>query len=110
MKIKKGKKYICIITDHGTLIIRRIGGKGSKKKYNKEKQKLCKIDIQADRDNLKLEGNFQWGYPSKISKKYEGVKGKPLDTIPKVEEKPKLIMKRYKSEGDINTVHLKGKV
>ena len=34
------------------------------------------------RNDLKLEGNFQLGYHSKINKKYEAVDGKPLAIIP----------------------------
>ena len=58
-----------------------MGSRNSKKKYNKEgeNQKLCKI-------GLKLEGNFQLGYHSKINKKYEAVDGKPLAIIPEEEE------------------------
>ena len=65
-----------------------MGCKGSKKKYNKEgeNQKLCKIGLGVGRNDLKLEGNFQLGYHSKINKKYEAVDGKPLATIPEEEE------------------------
>ena len=38
------------------------------------------------RNDLKLEGNFQLGYHSKINKKYEAVDGKPLAIIPEEEE------------------------
>ena len=41
------------------------------------------------RNELKLEGNFQLGYHSKIKKKYEPVEpvdGKPLASIPEEEE------------------------
>ena len=62
-----------------------MGCKGSKRKLNKEgeKQKLCKIGLAVGRNDLKLEGNFQCGYHSKINKKYEAVDGKPLPVIPK---------------------------
>ena len=68
-----------------------MGCRTSKKKYNKEgeKQKLCKIGLGVGRNDLKLEGNFQLGYHSKIYKKYqpaEPVDGKPLAIIPKEEE------------------------
>ena len=65
-----------------------MGCKGSKKKYNKEgeNQKLCKIGLGVGRNDLKLEGNFQCGYHSKINKKYKAVDGKPLVTIPEEEE------------------------
>ena len=57
-----------------------MGCKGSKRKLNKEgeKQKLCKIGLGVGRNELKLEGNFQIGYHSKIYKKYEAVDGNPL--------------------------------
>ena len=66
-----------------------MGCRNSKKKYNKEgeNQKLCKIGLGVGRNDLKLEGNFQLGYHSKINKKYEAVKdGKPLAVIPEEEE------------------------
>ena len=65
-----------------------MGSKHSKKKYNKEgqKQKICKVGLSLGRNNLKLEGNFQLGYHSKIDKKYEAVDGKPLAIIPEEEE------------------------
>ena len=58
-----------------------MGCKGSKRKLNKEgeKQKLCKIGLGLGRNDLKVEGNFQLGYHSKIYKKYETVDGKPPD-------------------------------
>ena len=64
-----------------------MGCKGSKRKLNKEgeKQKLCKIGLAVGRNDLKLEGNFQCGYHSKINKKYEAVDGKPLPPIPEEE-------------------------
>ena len=65
-----------------------MGSRHSKKKYNKEgeNQKLCKIGLGVGRNDLKLEGNFQCGYHSKIKKKDETVDGKPLATIPEEEE------------------------
>ena len=64
-----------------------MGCRTSKKRYNKEgeNQKLCKIGLGVGRNELKLEGNFQLGYHSKIYKKYqpaEPVDGKPLTSIP----------------------------
>ena len=61
-----------------------MGCRTSKKRYNKEgeNQKLCKIGLGVGRNDLKLEGNFQLGYHSKINKKYEAVDGKPLAVIP----------------------------
>ena len=38
------------------------------------------------RNDLKLEGNFQLGYHSKINKKYEAVDGNPLTPIPEEQE------------------------
>ena len=60
----------------------------SKKKYNKEgeKQKMCKVGLSLGRNDLKLEGNFQVGYLSKIDKKYEPVDGKPLAILPEIPE------------------------
>ena len=65
-----------------------MGSRNSKKKYNKEgeNQKLCKIGLGVGRNDLKLEGNFQCGYHSKINKKYEAVDSKPLPVIPEEEE------------------------
>ena len=65
-----------------------MGSKHSKKKYNKEgqKQKMCKVGLSLGRNDLKLEGNFQLGYHSKIDKKYEAVDGEPLAIIPEEEE------------------------
>ena len=65
-----------------------MGSRHSKKKYNKEgqKQKMCKIGLSFGRNDLKLEGNFQLGYHSKIDKKYDPVDGKPLASIPEEEE------------------------
>ena len=65
-----------------------MGCRTSKKRYNKEgeNQKLCKIGLGVGRNDLKLEGNFQLGYHSKINKKYEPVDGKPLAIIPEEEE------------------------
>ena len=39
------------------------------------------------RNNLKVEGNFQFGYHSEIHKKYEAADGKLLPIIPEEEEK-----------------------
>ena len=65
-----------------------MGSRHSKKKYNKEgqKQKMCKVGLSLGRNDLKLEGNFQLGYHSKIGKKYEAVDGKPLAIILEEEE------------------------
>ena len=65
-----------------------MGCRNSKKKYNKEgeKQKMCKVGLSLGRNDLKLEGNFQLGYHSKIDKKYEAVDGKPLAILPEIRE------------------------
>ena len=58
-----------------------MGSRPSKRKYNKEghKQKLCKIGLSLGRNQLKVEGNFQFGYHSEIDKKYEAVDAKFID-------------------------------
>ena len=64
-----------------------MGSRHSKKKYNEgEKQKMCKAGLSLGRNDLKLEGNFQLGYHSKINKKYEAVDGKPLAILPEIPE------------------------
>ena len=65
-----------------------MGCRTSKKRYNKEgeNQKLCKIGLGVGRNELKLEGNFQLGFHSKIYKKYQPVDGKPLAVIPEEQE------------------------
>ena len=57
-----------------------MGSRHSKRKYNEEghKQKLCKIGLSLGRNQLKVEGNFQFGYHSEIDKKYEAVDAKFL--------------------------------
>ena len=76
-----------------------MGCRTSKKKYNKEgeNQKLCKIGLGVGRNDLKLEGNFQLGYHSKINKKYEAVDGKPLAVIP-VDGKPLAVIPEEEEE------------
>ena len=49
-------------------------------------RKMCKVGLSLGRNDLKLEGNFQLGYHSKIDKKYEAVDGKPLDILPEIPE------------------------
>ena len=65
-----------------------MGSRNSKKKYNKEgeNQKIFKAGLGLGRNDLKVEGNFQLGYHSKINKKYESVDGKPLAIIPEEEQ------------------------
>ena len=65
-----------------------MGSRHSKRKYNKEghKQKMCKIGLSLGRNQLKVEGNFQFGYHSEIDKKYEAVDAKSLAIIPQEEE------------------------
>ena len=70
-----------------------MGCRSSKKKYNKEgeNQKICKIGLGLGRNDLKLEGNFQLGYHSKINKKYETVDGKPLAEEEEQEENGRVL-------------------
>ena len=58
-----------------------MGSRPSKRKYNKEghKQKLCKIGLSLGRNQIKVEGNFQFGYHSEIDKKYDAVDGEPQE-------------------------------
>ena len=72
-----------------------MGCKSSKKKFNKqgEKQKIFKVGLSFGRNDLKIEGNFQTGYHSKINKKYVAVDGigepetrEPLSILPQEEE------------------------
>ena len=75
-----------------------MGCKSSKKKFNKEgeKQKIFKVGLSFGRNDLKIEGNFQTGYHSKINKKYIAVDGicepllpetrEPLSILPEGEE------------------------
>ena len=70
-----------------------MGSRPSKRKYNKEghKQKLCKIGLSLGRNQLKVEGNFQFGYHSEIDKKYEAVDAKFLSQEEDISE----INKKY---------------
>ena len=70
-----------------------MGSRPSKRKYNKEghKQKLCKIGLSLGRNQLKVEGNFQFGYHSEIDKKYETVDAKFLSQEEDISE----INKKY---------------
>ena len=47
---------------------------------------MCKIGLSLGRNQLKVEGNFQFGYHSEIDKKYHAVDGEPLAIIPEEEE------------------------
>ena len=75
-----------------------MGSRHSKRKYNKEghKQKMCKIGLSLGRNQLKVEGNFQFGYHSEIGKKYEAVDAKSLANIPE-EEYHSEIDKKYEA-------------
>ena len=70
-----------------------MGSRHSKRKYNKEghKQKLCKIGLSLGRNQLKVEGNFQFGDHSEIDKKYEAVDAKFLSQEEDISE----INKKY---------------
>ena len=75
-----------------------MGSRHSKRKYNKEghKQKMCKIGLSLGRNQLKVEGNFQFGYHSEIDKKCQAVDAKSLPIIPE-EEYHSEIDKKYKA-------------
>ena len=68
-----------------------MGCKNSKK-INKdaEKQKMCKVGLSLGRNDVKVEGNFQIGYLSKIDKKYFNVDGicenSPESVLPTIHE------------------------
>ena len=47
---------------------------------------MCKIGLSLGRNQLKVEGNFQFGYHSEINKKYHAVDGEPLAIIPEEEQ------------------------
>ena len=75
-----------------------MGCKSSKNKFNKEgeKQNIFKVGLSFGRNDLKIEGNFQTGYHSKINKKYIAMDGicepllpetrEPLSILPEEEE------------------------
>ena len=71
---------VIIVQKRINLPTANMGSRHSKRKYNKEghKQKLCKIGLSLGRNQLKVEGNFQFGYHSEIDKKYEAVDAKFL--------------------------------
>ena len=72
---------VIIVQKPTNLPTANMGSRPSKRKYNKEghKQKLCKIGLSLGRNQLKVEGNFQFGYHSEIDKKYEAVEAKPQE-------------------------------
>ena len=72
---------VIIVQKPTNLPTANMGSRPSKRKYNKEghKQKLCKIGLSLGRNQLKVEGNFQFGYHSEIDKKYEAVDAKPQE-------------------------------
>ena len=78
-----------------------MGCKSSKKKFNKqgEKQKIFKVGLSFGRNDLKIEGNFQTGYHSKINKKYVAVDGEPL--LPETRE-PLSILPQEEEEEEEN--------
>ena len=71
---------VIIVQKRTNLPTANMGSRHSKRKYNKEghKQKMCKIGLSLGRNQLKVEGNFQFGYHSEIDKKYEAVDAKFL--------------------------------
>ena len=72
---------VIIVQKRINLPTANMGSRPSKRKYNKEghKQKLCKIGLSLGRNQLKVEGNFQFGYHSEIDKKYHAVDGEPQE-------------------------------
>ena len=57
---------------------------------------MCKIGLSLGRNQIKVEGNFQFGYHSEIGKKYEAVDAKSLANIPE-EEYHSEIDKKYEA-------------
>ena len=84
---------VIIVQKRINLPTANMGSRHSKNKYNKEghKQKMCKIGLSLGRNQLKVEGNFQFGYHSEIDKKYEAVDAKFLSQ----EEDTSEINKKY---------------
>ena len=84
---------VIIVQKRINLPTANMGSRHSKRKYNKEghKQKMCKIGLSLGRNQLKVEGNFQFGYHSEIDKKYEAVDAKFLSQ----EEDTSEINKKY---------------
>ena len=54
---------------------------------------MCKIGLSLGRNQLKVEGNFQFGYHSEIDKKYEAVDAKSLPQEEDISE----INKKYEA-------------
>ena len=73
--------HMIIVQKPTNLPTTNMGSRHSKRKYNKEghKQKMCKIGLSLGRNQLKVEGNFQFGYHSEIDKKYHAVDGEPQE-------------------------------
>ena len=73
--------HVIILQKRINLPTANMGSRHSKRKYNKEghKQKMCKIGLSLGRNQLKVEGNFQFGYHSEIDKKYHAVDGEPQE-------------------------------
>ena len=74
-----------------------MGSRPSKRKYNKEghKQKLCKIGLSLGRNQLKVEGNFQFGYHSEIDKQYEAVDAKFLSQEEDINKKYEVVHAKH---------------
>ena len=85
--------HVIIVQKRINLPTANMGSRHSKRKYNKEghKQKMCKIGLSLGRNQLKVEGNFQFGYHSEIDKKYEAVDAKFLSQEEDISE----INKKY---------------
>ena len=88
---------VIIVQKRINLPTANMGSRHSKRKYNKgHKQKMCKIGLSLGRNQIKVEGNFQFGYHSEIGKKYEAVDAKSLANIPQ-EEDISEINKKYEA-------------
>ena len=74
-----------------------MGSRPSKRKYNKEghKQKMCKIGLSLGRNQLKVEGNFQFGYHSEIDKKYHAVDGEPQEEEEDINKKYEVVHAKH---------------
>ena len=72
---------VIIVQKRINLPTANMGSRHSKRKYNKEghKQKMCKIGLSLGRNQLKVEGNFQFEYHGEIDKKYHAVDGEPQE-------------------------------
>ena len=80
---------LLLFQNHVNLHTVNMGCRNSKRKFNKEgeNQKICKIGLSFGRNDLKVEGNFQAGYHSKINKKYTAADG----SLSVIQEEPETL-------------------